>query len=317
MIYIYNIGTLAILSENATLLSENCSNCKCCGIHMLIVFICTATTTTKKLRTKVKLDQISHRTQKWTGQNYWHHVKTFQACDQSRSSLYAEYTSCVGPPKHQGARLCSQRGFHLVSFLKLASGYENMNDQYFNAVSCHPLYVKNHSNHVTWTSYSLLHETPKITNRGRDAVSRVLSVSVIRDGVKRGQMRFIHSFIQSFWENVLWTDETKVELFGKGHYGTVYRKRNEAFKEKNTVPTVKHRGSSKMFLGLLCCFWHWLPWLCERYHELWWLPKHFGAQRSVASVRKLRLHQRPWVFQFQQDNDPKHTSKITQTFYGK
>ncbi len=37
-----NIGTLAILSENATLLSENCSNCKCFGIHMLIVFVCTA-----------------------------------------------------------------------------------------------------------------------------------------------------------------------------------------------------------------------------------------------------------------------------------
>ncbi|PTA42284.1 hypothetical protein C8054_31545 [Micromonospora sp. RP3T] len=30
---------------------------------------------------------------------------------------------------------------------------------------------------------------------------------------------------QSFWENILWTDETKVELFGKGHHGTVYRKK--------------------------------------------------------------------------------------------
>jgi len=39
-----NIGTLAILSENATLLSENCSSCKCFGIHVLIVFVCTATT---------------------------------------------------------------------------------------------------------------------------------------------------------------------------------------------------------------------------------------------------------------------------------
>src|SRR4029434_2860494 len=43
---------------------------------------------------------------------------------------------------------------------------------------------------------------------------------------------------KSFWENVLWTDETKVELFGKA----VYRKQNEAFKEKNTVPTVIHGG---------------------------------------------------------------------------
>ncbi len=42
-----NIGTLAILSENTTLLSENCSNCKCFGIHMLIVFVCTATTKKK------------------------------------------------------------------------------------------------------------------------------------------------------------------------------------------------------------------------------------------------------------------------------
>ncbi len=39
-----NIGTLAILSENATLLSENCSNCKRLGIHVLIIFVCTATT---------------------------------------------------------------------------------------------------------------------------------------------------------------------------------------------------------------------------------------------------------------------------------
>ena len=52
---------------------------------------------------------------------------------------------------------------------------------------------------------------------------------------------------QSFWENVLWTDEMKVELFGQGHHGTVYRKRNKAFKEKNKVPTVKHGGGSKIF----------------------------------------------------------------------
>ncbi len=62
-----NIGTLAILSEN-------CSNCKCFGIHVLIVFVCTATTQ-KNPRRKVKLDNSSHITQKWTGQNYWHLVK--------------------------------------------------------------------------------------------------------------------------------------------------------------------------------------------------------------------------------------------------
>ena len=31
----------------------------------------------------------------------------------------------------------------------------------------------------------------------------------------------------SFWRNVLWSDETKIELFGHNHY--VWRKKGEAF----------------------------------------------------------------------------------------
>ncbi len=31
-----------------------------------------------------------------------------QTCVQSRSSLYAEYACCIGPPKHQGAPLLSK-----------------------------------------------------------------------------------------------------------------------------------------------------------------------------------------------------------------
>ncbi|KAL0158692.1 hypothetical protein M9458_046768, partial [Cirrhinus mrigala] len=74
---------------------------------------------------------------------------------------------------------------------------------------------------------------------------------------KKARLEFAKTYVtkpQSFWENVLWTDETKVELFGKGQHGTVYRKRNEAFKEKNTVPTVKHGGGSKMFWGCFASF---------------------------------------------------------------
>ena len=52
---------------------------------------------------------------------------------------------------------------------------------------------------------------------------------------------------QSFWENVLWTDETKLELFGKSHQLYVTRHKNEAYKEKSTVTTVKHEGGSVMF----------------------------------------------------------------------
>ncbi len=88
-----------------------------------------------------------------------------------------------------------------------------------------------------------------------------------------------------------------------------YRKRNEALKEKNTVPTVKHDGGSKMYWG------------CFAASGTGCLDYGNGIMKSddyqiilgyyvVASVRKLRLHQRSWVFQ--QDNDSKHTSKNNQ-----
>ena len=60
--------------------------------------------------------------------------------------------------------------------------------------------------------------------------------------------------IQSFWENVLWTDETKGELFSKARHSTVYKKWNEAYKEKNMEPTVKYGGGSKMFWGYFAAY---------------------------------------------------------------
>ena len=71
---------------------------------------------------------------------------------------------------------------------------------------------------------------------------------------KKARLEFAKNYMRkqkSFWENVMWTDETKVELFGKAHYCTGYRKWNEAFKEKNTVSMVQNGGGSQMFWG---CF---------------------------------------------------------------
>ncbi len=111
---------------------------------------------------------------------------------------------------------------------------------------------------------------------------------------KKARLEFAKTYVtkqQSFCENVLWTDETKVELFGKGHHGTVYRKRNEAFKEKNTV---KHGGGSKMFWG---CFAASGTGCLDCVNGM---MKSDDYQRIlgcyvVSSVRKLRLHQRSWV----------------------
>jgi hypothetical protein len=55
----------------------------------------------------------------------------------------------------------------------------------------------------------------------------------------------------TFWRNVLWSDETNIELFGYNDHRYVRRKKEEACKPKNTIPTVKHRGGSILLWG---CF---------------------------------------------------------------
>lgn len=110
----------------------------------------------------------------------------------------------------------------------------------------------------------------------------------------------------------MWTDETKIELFGKAHPSTVFSKRNEAFKEKNMVPTVKHGGGSLVFWG---CFAASGTVCLDCMHGIMKSEDYNRIHgRNVGpSVRKLGLRQRSWVLQ--QDNEINHTSKSTQKLY--
>ncbi|KAF7645836.1 hypothetical protein LDENG_00197530 [Lucifuga dentata] len=59
------------------------------------------------------------------------------------------------------------------------------------------------------------------------------------------------TFAKKHLENILWTDETKVELFGRCASRYIWRKTNTAFQKKNIILTVKHGGGSVMVWG---CF---------------------------------------------------------------
>ncbi len=50
------------------------------------------------------------------------------------------------------------------------------------------------------------------------------------------------------WEEVMWSDETKIELFGINSTRRVWRKKKDEYNPKNTIPTVKHGVETS-------CFW--------------------------------------------------------------
>lgn len=127
---------------------------------------------------------------------------------------------------------------------------------------------------------------------------------------KKSRLQYAKNHVdkpQRFWDTVLWSDETKLDLFGPMDQRYVWRRKNDAYKEKNTLPTVKHGGGSVMLWG------------CFASSGTGNLQRVQGNMNSVhyqeildanvmQSVTKLRLGRR-WTFQ--QDNDPKHTSKST------
>ncbi len=44
---------------------------------------------------------------------------------------------------------------------------------------------------------------------------------------------------EDYWDSILWSDETKINVFGTDGFKTVWRHKGEEYKEKCMVPTVK------------------------------------------------------------------------------
>ncbi|KAG2457009.1 TC1A transposase, partial [Polypterus senegalus] len=112
---------------------------------------------------------------------------------------------------------------------------------------------------------------------------------------------------QTMRNKSFWSDETKIELFGVNARHHFWRKPGNAHHQANTIPTVKHGGGSIMLWG---CF------SAAGTRRLVRIKRKMTAamyrdildENLLQSALDLRLGQR---FIFQQDNDPKHTAKIS------
>ncbi len=56
---------------------------------------------------------------------------------------------------------------------------------------------------------------------------------------------------EDYWDSILWSDETKINVFGTDGFKTVWRRKGEEYKEKWMVPTVKHGGGSVLMWGCM------------------------------------------------------------------
>lgn len=108
------------------------------------------------------------------------------------------------------------------------------------------------------------------------------------------------------WNTVLWSDESKFNVFGSDGKVTVWRTAKEEMKLECLRPTVKHGGGSVMVWG---CFssvgvgkLHFIDGIMKKEDYL-----NILKENLVQTTQQLGMESN---FKFQHDRDPKHTAKI-------
>ncbi len=111
---------------------------------------------------------------------------------------------------------------------------------------------------------------------------------------------------EDYWDSILWSDETKINVFGTDGFKTVWRRKGEEYKEKCMVPTWWWQCP---YVGLHEC--------CMKLH---FIDGIMNSQMYCSILKEKMLPSLRALGRralFQHDNDPKHTSKATIGFLKK
>jgi transposase len=114
------------------------------------------------------------------------------------------------------------------------------------------------------------------------------------------------------WKRIIWSDETKINRYGSDGQQYVWRRKGEPLRERDIQETVKFGGGNIMVWG--CMGWEGVGNLVE-------VEGRMNGEQYVdildnnllESMEK--LHVDPEIAIFQQDNDPKHTSKVATKWF--
>ncbi|KAK3556120.1 hypothetical protein QTP70_005600 [Hemibagrus guttatus] len=135
-------------------------------------------------------------------------------------------------------------------------------------------------------------------------------VPLLKKAHVQARLKFANEHLndsEEHWVKVLWSDETKIELFGINSSRCVWRRRNAAYDPKNTIPTIKHGGGN---ITLWECFSAKGTGQLHRIKRTMdgAMCRQILGENLLPSDRALKMG-RGWVFQH--DNDQKHTAKAT------
>ena len=108
----------------------------------------------------------------------------------------------------------------------------------------------------------------------------------------------------SFWQNVLWTDESKFNRFGSDGKQYVRRPQNQELSPRYTLRTVKHGGGNVIVWGSFS----WCG-VGPLHRIQGTIDQHMYKEILENVMLPYAEENLPLVWKFQQDNDPKHTAK--------
>uniref|UniRef100_A0A3B1IQX0 Transposase Tc1-like domain-containing protein n=1 Tax=Astyanax mexicanus TaxID=7994 RepID=A0A3B1IQX0_ASTMX len=121
---------------------------------------------------------------------------------------------------------------------------------------------------------------------------------------------------QTFWNTVLWTDETKINLYQSDGKAKVWRKKGTAQDPRHTSSSVKHGGGNVMAWACMAASGTGSIIFIDNVTDDGSSKINSEVYRQVlsANVRRNATKLIGRSFILQQDNDPKHTAKKTKEF---
>ncbi len=145
-------------------------------------------------------------------------------------------------------------------------------------------------------------------------VARKTPLISVKNRKKRLQWARDHSSWEAKdWRKVLWSDESKFNMFGSDGLVYIRRRVGEEYHPRCTVRTVKHGGGNIMVWGAFSGLG---PGPLVRIEGTMDKEKYKDIlQNSMLPYFNRHKRGRAGLREFQQDNDPKHTAKIVKDWF--